>query len=305
MGLAQLIVIDIMGRGNLQTSRTELDVHITVLDDWYDASHQGNRHLMSTKPLVLDILGIDTHGGVAHDGLGTRGGYYCIVSAIGILMQYLSLLSCGAYGIGVLVGHVIAQMIEVALLVPVHYLFGAEYRLSFGIPVDHAESTVYQSFVIQVAEHTQHALAALFIHGKRGAVPVATGSQTAKLLEDDAAMLVGPVPCVLEKLLTGEVALLDALLGKAVHHLGLSGYAGMVGTGHPAGILAFEACLAYQDVLYGVVEHVAHVQYTGHIGWWDDHSIGFAAIGLAAEEFMAKPIFVPFALYLRGSVLRC
>ena len=118
-------------------------------------------------------------------------------------------------------------------------------------------------------------------------------------------MLVGPVPCVLEKLLTGEVTFLDTLLGKAVHHLGLSGYAGMVGTGHPAGILAFEACLAYQDVLYGIVKHVAHVQYTGHIGWGDDHCIGFAAIGLAAEEFMAKPIFVPFALYLRGSVLRC
>ena len=152
VGLAQLIVIDIMGRGYLQTSRTELDVHITVLDDWYDASHQGNRHLMSTKPLVLDILGVDTHGGVAHDGLGTRGGHHCIVSAIGILMQYLSL--CGTYGIGVLVGHVIAQMIEVALLVPVHYLFGAEHRLSLGVPVDHAESTVNQTFVIQVAEHT-------------------------------------------------------------------------------------------------------------------------------------------------------
>ena len=303
--LAQLIVVDVVGGGNLQTARTKLDIHIAVLDDGNHAAYQGDNHFVPAQPLVLHILGVDAHCGIAHNGLGAGGCHHSIVSAIGILVQHLAFLAGGANGIGILVGHIVAQVEQVATLVAVDYLLGAEHSLSLGIPVHHAQSAVYQPLVIEVAEDAQYAFAALLVHCKRSAVPVAAGTQAAKLLQDDASVLVCPSPSMLEKLLTCEVALLYPLCSKAVDHLGLSGDAGVVSAGHPAGILAIQACFAHQNVLDSVVEHMAHVQHTGHVWWWDDHRIRFAAIGLAAEELMAHPVLIPFALYLRGSVLRC
>ena len=86
-------------------------------------------------------------------------------------------------------------------------------------------------------------------------------------------MFVGPCPRVLEELLAGEVALLDALFGKAVDDFCFCRYGSVVGARHPACVLAVEASLANEDVLNGVVEHVAHVEDTGHIGWGDDDSV--------------------------------
>ena len=70
-----------------------------------------------------------------------------------------------------------------------------------------------------------------------------------------------------KKGVAGEVGLFDALIAKLVDHLGFRGNGGVVGTGHPTRVFALHAGPAYQDVLDGVVEHVAHVQYTGDVGW--------------------------------------
>ena len=118
-------------------------------------------------------------------------------------------------------------------------------------------------------------------------------------------MLVGPVPSMLQELLACEVQFLDALLCQTVHHLCLGGYGCVVGAGNPTSVLALQACTAHQDVLDGVVEHVAHVQHTGHIWRWDNHGIGFTTIGFAAEQFVVQPVLVPFALHFGRAVLGC
>ena len=74
----------------------------------------------------------------------------------------------------------------------------AQGRQGFRVPVDHADTTVNQAFVIQVHEGTDDAFRANVIHGERGAFPVAGAAEAAQLLEDDATVLVGPVPSVLE-----------------------------------------------------------------------------------------------------------
>ena len=91
---------------------------------------------------------------------------------------------------------------------------------------------------------------------------------------------------MLEKLVARQVALLDALVGQFLHHLGLRGYRGMVGTGYPEGILAFHAGSAHQDVLNGVVEHVAHVEHTRHVGRRDDDAVRLAAVGFRTKELV-------------------
>ena len=93
-------------------------------------------------------------------------------------------------------------------------------------------------------------------------------------------MLVRPSPGMLQELLAGEVALLDALLGEALDDLGLGGDAGVVGSRHPAGVLSLHSGAAYKDILNGFVEHVSHVEHTRHVGRRDDHRIRLSPVRL-------------------------
>ena len=118
-------------------------------------------------------------------------------------------------------------------------------------------------------------------------------------------MLARPVPRMFKKLLTREIRLFDALLGKLSHNLGLGGNRSMVGTRYPAGILAFHTGTAYENILNSVVEHVPHVQYTGNIWRRYHHCIRLAAIGFGTEQLVVKPVLIPFRLYFLRVVLTC
>ncbi len=251
---------------------------------------------MAAEPLVLRVFGVDAHGGVAHDGLGTRGGYdgvvafFIAVDDIALLFKVLKVLKVFK------VLNVVFQVVELRALFFVFYLLGREGGEGLGVPVDHAESAVDEAFVVEVDEDAGDALAAGLVHGEGCAIPIAAGTELAELLQDDAAMLVGPLPGMLEELLAGEVVLFDALLGEGFHHLSLGGDGGVVGAGDPAGVLALHAGTADYDVLDGVVEHVAHVQHAGDIGRRDDDGVGHAVVGLRVEEFLVEPELVPFLL---------
>ena len=184
--------------------------------------------------------------------------------------------------LGVL-GHVVFQVEEVALLLTVDDLLGREGGEGFRIPVHHAQTTIDEAFVIEVDEDLDDALRALHVHGEGGAVPVAAGTQTAQLLEDDASVLVGPLPCVLQELLTGEVVLLDALFGELLHHLGLRSDGGVVGAGNPEGVLTLHTGTTDKDILNGVVQHVSHVEHSGNVGRRNHDGIGLASVGLTRK----------------------
>ena len=172
------------------------------------------------------------------------------------------------------------------MLFLVDHLLGREGCQRLRVPVDHAQAAVDVTLVVQVDKHLDDALRALLVHGERCTVPVAAGTQSAQLLEDDASVLVGPVPGVLQELVARQVVLLDALLGQFLHHLSLGSNRGVVGAGHPAGILALHACTANENILNGVVQHVAHVEHTRHVGRWDDDGVRLASVGFGSEQFM-------------------
>ena len=137
----------------------------------------------------------------------------------------------------------------------------------------HTEATVDETFVVEVAEHLDDALAARFVHGESGSVPIARSTEFLKLLEDNYSMLVSPGPCMLKELLSGEIRLLDAFLSQFVHHLCLSGNRCVVGTRHPEGVLALHTCTAHKDILDSIVKHMAHMQHTGYIRRRDNNSV--------------------------------
>ena len=79
--LAQHIVVHIVGRRHLQATRTELHVHVVVLYHGNHSAHKRHDNFLALQPGVFRVIGIDTHGRVAHDGLRTRRGHH------GVLLQ--------------------------------------------------------------------------------------------------------------------------------------------------------------------------------------------------------------------------
>ena len=95
----------------------------------------------------------------------------------------------------------------------------------------------------------------------------------------------------LHQLLAAEVvAGLLLLLAQAAFDHGLRGDAGVVGAGHPEGVVALHAPPADQHVLQGVVEGVAHVQGAGDVRRRDDDAERLAVrVGLGCGNSRARP----------------
>ena len=78
---------------------------------------------------------------------------------------------------------------------------------------------------------------------------------------------------------------------------GLGGDAGVVGAGHPKGIITLHAAEPNEDVLEGVVEGVAHVEGAGDVGRGYDDGIGGGIIRgvrgrVGVETSLAAPELV-------------
>ena len=274
-----------MGRGDLQRTRTELDIDILVADDRDRAADERHDDAgVGREILVARVVGIDAERRVAQDGLGTRRGD--------------DDHAVGAFDL-------VAQVVELAVRLLEDDLLVREGGLCRGVPVHHAHAAVDLALVVEVAEDAQHAFGTGVVHREAGAVPVARGAQLAQLLEDHAAVFLLPLPGVAEELLARERRLLDALFAQHGHDLGLGGDRRVVHARDPAGVLARHAGPAHQHVLQRVVEHVSHVEHAGHVGGRDDDRIGFAFIGFRVEKSAIDPVVVPLGFDLLRRVFVC
>jgi hypothetical protein len=79
----------------------------------------------------------------------------------------------------------------------------------------------------------------------------------------------------------------------------------MVDSGYPQGILACHTGPADQQILNGVVEHMAHMQHPGNIGRRNDNGIGFPAVGPRFEKASGYPVLIPFIFGLPGIIFGC
>ena len=294
------VVVDIVSWSYLQATSTELDIYVCILDDRNLAVYDRHDNVLTLQPGILLILWVDTHGRVAHDGLRTGGCYYCIVSLL-ILVHHVLLIHL----LAVLFYYIILQVVELRVLVLVDNLLVRECSLSLRVPVNHAHATIDESLLVKVAEYVDDGTRAGLVHGECCAVPIAAGTEFAELFEDDATMLVSPVPSVLEELLAGKVGLLDALLSEAVYNLCLGSDTGMVGTWYPTCVLALHASTANENILDSIVEHVSHVEHTCYVWWRDNHCIRFTTIWLRAEKLVVEPVLIPFTFHCLWIVFTC
>ena len=94
------------------------------------------------------------------------------------------------------------------------------------------------------------------------------------MLDDDAAVFFLPRPDALDEFLAAEVLLgLFFLRPYRFLDLPLGGDAGVVHTRQPERFAAQHAGASGEDVLDGVVEHVAEREHTGDVGRRDDDGI--------------------------------
>lgn len=275
--LAYHVVVYVVCRRDFQHSRTELHVDVVVGYDGDGTPYERYLDGMAYHVLVTRVVGIHAQ---------------CYVA------EYRFRACCGYDHVAVAALDHVAQVVEFALRFAEYHLFVGQGSLRGWVPVDHSHAAVYQSFVVQVYEYPYHAGGTYLVHCERGAFPVARSTQSAQLFKNYAAVFLLPLPCAGEELLSGERGFLYALLLEHGHHFGLGGDGSVVGAGYPAGVEALHAGAAHEYVLYGVVEHVSHVQYACHVGRRYDNSVCRPAIGNRVEVTLRQPVFVPFGFYI-------
>ena len=294
------VVVDIVSWSYLQATCTELDIYVCIFDDWNLTVDERYDDVLTLQPCILLVLWVDTHGRVAHDSLRTCSSYYCIVTLLILVNDVLFI-----YLLAVFLYYVILQVIELRVLVLIDYLLVRECSLSLRIPVDHAHTTIDETFLVKIAEYVDDGARTGLVHSECCAIPIAAGTEFAELFQDDATMLVSPVPSVLEELLASKVSLLDALLSEAVDYLSLGSDTGMVCTWYPTSVLTFHACTANENILDSIVEHVSHVKHTSNVWWRDNHCIRFTTIWLRAEKLVVEPVLIPFTFHCLWIVFTC
>ena len=248
VGLTHGVVVRVMGRGDLDKAGAKVGVDMPILKDGDLAVDDGELDGLTHKGGLLGVLRGDGNARVTEHGLGTRGGDDDVVLTVDRL------------------GQRVAQVPQVALLVLVLGLVVRDSGSAIGAPVDDALAAIDQAVVVPIAEDLTHGLGIVLVHGEALVVEVNGAAHALDLLDDDAAVLVGPIPAGVDKLIAADLQAADALALELLVDLGLRGDTGVVGAEHPARGLAAHAGHTDDGVLDGVVGSVTHVELAGHVG---------------------------------------
>ncbi len=248
VSLTHSVVVGVVGRGDLDEAGAKVGIDMPILKDGDlavdDRQHDGLTH----EGGLLEVLRGDGNARVAEHGLGACGGDDDVVLAVDRL------------------GQRVAQVPQVALLVLVLGLVVRDGGGAVGAPVDDTLAAINQAVVVPVAEHLAHGLGIVLVHGEALVVEVDGAAHALDLLDDDTAVLVGPIPAGVDKLVATDLQAADALALELLVDLGLRGDTGVVGAEHPARGLAAHAGHTDDGVLDGVIGGVTHVELAGHVG---------------------------------------
>ena len=179
--LAQHIVVHVVRRRYLQCTRTELDIDIRIADHGDRTTHQRHNHTcVGGQPVVALVVGIDAESRIAQDGLGAGR------SHDDRAIRSLNLIT---------------QVVELAVRLLVDHLLVRQRGLCRGVPIDHTNTAIDLTLVVEIDKHLDHTLGARIVHREAGTIPIARSTQLAQLLQDDTTVLLLPLPSVAQELL--------------------------------------------------------------------------------------------------------
>ena len=281
MPLADLEVVEVVRRRDLDRARSLLGIGVVVADDRDAAADQRQNHMLADQMADPFVLRMHGNGGVAEHRLGPRRRHdderRRIVGAERLALDR------------------IAQVPEIALDLDLLHFEVGDRGEQFRIPVHQPLVFVDQPFAVQFDEHLHDRARQALVHGEAFARPVAGSAEALQLVDDGVAALRLPLPDAFEEFGAAHVAAARLLPFHQLpfdHHLGRD--AGVIGAGLPQHVAAAHALEAAENVLQRVVERVAHMQRARHVRRRDHDGerrgvFPFRAAGLERAALLPDP----------------
>jgi hypothetical protein len=265
------VVVEVVGRGDLDAAGAEGGVGVFVSNDGDAAAGEGQFDQFADEVLVARVLRVHRHGAVPEQGLRAGGGDHHIASAVGEGVAHVPHVP----------GLFLGQHLQVRD-------GGVQHR----VPVDQALAAIDEAFLEQTHEDLAHRRRQAFVHGEALVLPVQGGAHAPQLAGDGAAGLFLPLPDALDEGVTAQVVAGLALLFQEALDDHLGGDAGMIRARLPEGGLAAHAVIADQGIHDGVLEGVAHVQAAGDVRRRDHDAVRVVAGGGGGKvtPFLPNPV---------------
>ena len=286
------VVVEVMRAGDLDRARAEILVGVFVGDDWDTAALRlgadGDFAQLANDRRIAFVGGVYRDRAIAQHGFGAGRRDRDIVAFLG--KRHVPVFVFLDIGIGRAIGQRVFEVPHV----PVDF-GGFDFEignrgLEMRVPVDQTLAAIDQALVIHIHEDLDHGVVEVAFlarggtggtgHGKGVARPIKRGAKAFELADDRAAGLLLLLPDFGGEILAGEVGAAFAVFGKLAFHYHLRRNTGVVLTGLPQRVKAAHPVPTHQNILQCIVERMAHVQRSCHVGRRDHDRKGFLARGI-------------------------
>mmetsp|Transcript_23636 Transcript_23636/g.69945 ORF Transcript_23636/g.69945 Transcript_23636/m.69945 type:complete len:272 (-) Transcript_23636:319-1134(-) len=197
--------------------------------------------------LVPFVFGMDAHGRIADDSLGTGGGDREIIL------------------LGPPVDHVL-EIIQFPLLLGIFHLQIGYGRLQHRGPIHHVLSAVYQSLVVKAHERLRDGLGQIGIHGETFPGPIGRRAEGTELTGDVTSLFFLVFPDAAEEFFASDLFPGGSLGNELLLHLQLRGDARVIRARKPQYRTSPHPMESRQGVLQSDEHGVTHVKPSGNVG---------------------------------------
>ena len=250
VALSHLKIVRIMSRRDLYAAGTKLFVYICVRDNRDLTVRQRKLQHFSDQILITLVIRIDCHCGITKQSLRTG--------------------RCDLDESALFPDNRIIDVPEISGLIHMLNLGIRNGCLADRTPVDDPGSLINITFFIKADKHLLHSLRASLVHCETLAVPICRCTELFQLIDNLSAVLFLPCPCMLQKFLTADLILINALLFELCCDLYLSCNRRMVCSRLPQRLIALHPFEPDQNILHRLVQRMAHMQLSGNV-WRRDH----------------------------------
>ena len=195
------------------------------------------------------------------------------------------------------------------LLLDQHFQVG-NGRVQHRVPIDQSLAPVDQPFLVEPHEDLGDRFAEFRVHGEAVTGPIHRSAKPPDLPGDGVSGLFLPIPHPAHEGVPPQSAPRPAFGIQQPFHDHLRGDACVVGSHLPERVVAAHPVIADQGIHDGVLERVAHVYRTGHVGRRNDDAIALAMTGRPEiARLLPAPVLAGFDFFglvaLSGFVHDC
>lgn len=167
-------------------------------------------------------------------------------------------------------------------------------RYDSAAPVDDIIALIDQPFVIEPDKDLAHGLGQSFVHREAFPIPVTGSTHALELIDNGAALIGFPLPDPFNEFFPTKIMPGFLFRGQLAFHHVLSGNTGVIRTRHPEGVVALHPMIAGEQILQGVVQGMADMEYAGHIGRRNHNGKGILTLcHFCAKGLVFQPVLIP------------